>query len=69
MQVPHMQVFPTSPSESKCQKMFIAVIGIKLYNRMCIRIKKLEKFKDLKINIKTFLLNYSFYSLEEYFCF
>jgi hypothetical protein len=43
--------------------------GIKLYKKLPVRIKNLEKFMDFKINLRTFLLNHSFYSWDEYFCF
>ena len=38
-------------------------IGIKLFNKLPVQIKQLDNYKGLK----TFLLNNSFYTIEEFF--
>ena len=41
-------------------------IGIKLFNKLLIQIKKLDSYKGFKREVKTFLLNNSFYTIEEF---
>jgi len=41
-------------------------LGIKLYNRLPNYFKKLEDLKPFKKQVKAFLLQQSFYSIEEY---
>jgi hypothetical protein len=40
-------------------------MGIKLFNRLPIQLKQLDKFKNFKREVKTFLLNNSFYTIDE----
>jgi hypothetical protein len=42
-------------------------MGVELYNRMPDKTKEQESFKDLKQNLKSFLLDHPFYSLNEFF--
>jgi hypothetical protein len=41
-------------------------MGIQLYNRVPINIKKLEEYKPYKRDLKYFLIDHAFYSVEEY---
>jgi hypothetical protein len=41
-------------------------VGIKLYNKLPNKIKKLEKIRELKKRLKNFLLQHIFYSVDEY---
>jgi hypothetical protein len=42
-------------------------MGVKLFNKMPREIKQIEGFKALRHKLKLFLLNHSFYSLQEFF--
>jgi len=42
-------------------------MGIRLYNKLPTRIKKLDSFRDFKRKLKLFLLVHPFYSLNEFF--
>jgi len=44
-------------------------MGIRLYNKMPTRIKKLDSFRDFKRKLKLFLLDHPFYLLNEFFIF
>ena len=39
---------------------------IRLYNKMPDRIKQLDSFRDFKRKLKLFLLDHTFYSLNEF---
>jgi len=41
-------------------------MGVRLYKRLPLRIKKLDKFNQLRKEVKSILLNNSFYTLEEH---
>ena len=41
--------------------------GIKLFNKLPIQIKKLDKFRSFKREVKTFLIHNSFYTIDEFF--
>jgi hypothetical protein len=41
-------------------------MGIRLYNRVPIDIKKLEEYKPYKRELKSFLIDHAFYSVEEF---
>jgi hypothetical protein len=41
-------------------------MGIKLYNRLPLELRKLEGFKEFKHKLKLFLLDRSFYTLHEF---
>jgi thermostable 8-oxoguanine DNA glycosylase len=43
-----------------------ANMGIKLYNKLPNEIKKLEKLQDLKKKLRHFLLQQTFYSVDEH---
>jgi hypothetical protein len=40
-------------------------MGIRLYNKVPINIKKLEEYKAHKREMKSFLIDHAFYSVEE----
>jgi hypothetical protein len=42
-------------------------MGIRLYNKMSDHIRKLEKNKLFKRELKSFLLQHAFYSLDEFY--
>jgi hypothetical protein len=41
-------------------------MGIKLYNRLPLELRKSEGFKEFKHKLKLFLLDHSFYTLHEF---
>jgi len=41
-------------------------MGVRLYKRLPLRIKKLDKFNRFRKEVKSILLNNLFYTLEEY---
>lgn len=43
-----------------------ANVGIKLYNKLPNKLKKLEKIQKFKRKLKYFLLQHIFYSVDEY---
>jgi hypothetical protein len=43
-------------------------MGIRLYNKAPIFIKKWEEYKPYKRELKSFLINHAFYSVEEFLC-
>jgi len=43
-----------------------ANMGIKLYNKLPYAIKKLDKMQEFKIRLKYFLMQHTFYSVNEY---
>jgi hypothetical protein len=43
-----------------------ANVGIKLYNKLPNTIKRLEKIQEFKRKLKYFLLQHTFYSVNEY---
>jgi hypothetical protein len=57
------------PCNNQLLKKTVINKGTKVYNRLLCAIKKTETFKDFKKNLKIFLLNYSFHTLDEYFSF
>jgi hypothetical protein len=44
-------------------------MGIWLYNRVPINIKKLEKYKPYKRELKSFPIDHVFYPVEEFLCY
>ena len=42
-------------------------MGIKLLNKSQVQIKELDNYEGFKKEVKTFLLNNSFYMIEEFF--
>jgi len=42
-------------------------MGIKLFNKLPVEIKQLDNYKNFEEEVKTFLLNNSFYTIEEFF--
>jgi len=44
-------------------------MGIRLYNKVPISIKKLEEYKPYKREMKSFLIDHAFYSVEEFLCY
>ena len=44
-------------------------MGIRLYNNIPINIKKMEEYKAYKTELKSFLTDHAFYSVEEFFCY
>jgi hypothetical protein len=44
-------------------------MGIRLYNKMPTKIKKLESFREFKQKLKLFLLDHPFHSLNGFFIF
>ena len=44
-------------------------MGIRLYNKVPINIKKLEEYKPYKIELNSFLTDHVFYSVEEFLCY
>ena len=44
-------------------------VGSRLYNMMPTKIKQLESFRDFKRRLKLFLLDHTFYSVNEFFLF
>jgi hypothetical protein len=53
-------------AEPQFKKKMVANVGIKLYNKLPIKVKKLEKFQEFKRKLKYFLLQHIFYSVDEY---
>ena len=43
-----------------------ANMGIKLYNKLPYAIKKLDKMQEFKTRLKYFLMQHTFYSVNEY---
>jgi len=43
-------------------------MGIRLYNNVPMHIKKLEEYKLYKRELKYFLIDHAFYSVEEFLC-
>jgi len=41
-------------------------MGIKLFNKLPVQIKHLDNYKCFEGEVKTFLLNNSFYTIEEF---
>jgi hypothetical protein len=59
----HLKICNTSLFEKS-----VVSVGIVLYNKAPNRIKKLESFKVFKkVELKSFLLDHSFYTLNEFF--
>jgi hypothetical protein len=44
----------------------VANVGIKSYNKLPNKLKKLEKMEEFKRKLKYFLLQHIFYSVDEY---
>jgi hypothetical protein len=44
-------------------------MGIWLYDKVPINIKKLEEQKPYKRELKSFLIDHAFYSVEEFLCY
>jgi len=44
-------------------------MGIRLYNKAPIHIKKLEEYKFYKREVKSFLIDHAFYLIEEFLCY
>jgi hypothetical protein len=44
-------------------------MGIWLYNKVPINIKKLKEYKLYKRELKYFLIDHAFYSVEEFLCY
>jgi len=44
-------------------------MGIWLYNKVPINIKKLDEYKNYKRELKSFLIDHAFYSVEEFLCY
>jgi len=42
-------------------------MGIKLFNKLPMQIKQLDKYKNFKKEVKTFLVHNAFYTIEEFF--
>ena len=42
-------------------------MGKKLYNKLAVGIKRIESFKDFKNKLRSFSLDNSFYSTQEFF--
>ena len=51
------------------KKKSVINMGIRLYNKVPIHIKKLEEYKSYKRELKSFLINHAFYSIEEFLCY
>jgi len=43
--------------------------GIKLYNKLPQKLKQIDDSKDFKKQVKNFLLQNVFYTIEEFLCF
>ena len=43
-------------------------MGIRLYNKVPMQIKKLEEYKLYKRELKSVLIDHEFYSVEEFLC-
>jgi DNA-binding transcriptional regulator/RsmH inhibitor MraZ len=43
-------------------------VGIRLYNKVAMHIKKLEEYKPYKRELKSFLIDHAFYSVKEFLC-
>jgi hypothetical protein len=50
-------------------KKIVINMEIQLYNRVPINIKKLEEYKSYKRELKYFLIDHVFYSVEEFLCY
>ena len=44
-------------------------MGIRLYNKVPIIIKKLVEYKPYKRELKSFLIDHAFYSVEKFLCY
>jgi len=43
-------------------------MGIRLYNKVPMHIKKLEEYNPYKRELKSFLIDHAFYPVEEFLC-
>jgi hypothetical protein len=41
-------------------------MGIRLYNKVAVNIKKLNKYKLFKRKLKSLVMNHAFYSIDEF---
>jgi len=48
------------------KKKSVINVGIRLYNKVQINIKKLDEYKLYKRELKSFLMEHVFYSVEEF---
>jgi hypothetical protein len=44
-------------------------MGIQFYNKVPININKLEEYKPHKRELKSFVIDHAFYSVEEFLCY
>ena len=44
-------------------------MGIQFYNKVPININKLEEYKPYKRELKSFVIDHAFYSVEEFLCY
>ena len=58
----HIQQFNTALYQKSIMNM-----GIKLYNKLPIRIKQLDTYKSFKKEVKTFLVHNAVYTIEEFY--
>jgi hypothetical protein len=56
----------TQYCRTKLFKNSSANVGIKLYNKLPNTIKRLDKIQEFKRRLKYFLLQHTFYSVDEY---
>ena len=60
----HIKTFNTNLYKKR-----IINMGIRLYNKVPICIKKLEEYIPYKRKLKSFLIDHAFYSVEEFLCY
>jgi predicted enzyme involved in methoxymalonyl-ACP biosynthesis len=56
----------TQPHITSLLQKSVLHMGVRLYKHLPLRIKKLEKCKQFRKEVKSILLNNMFYTLEEY---
>ena len=44
-------------------------MGIRLYNKVAVNIKKSNKYKRFKRKLKTLVMNHAFCSIDEFLCY
>jgi hypothetical protein len=65
----HIWVYISNLAIQISIKKSVINMGIQLYNRVPTNIKKLVEYKPCKRELKSFLIDHVFYSVEEFLCY
>jgi hypothetical protein len=57
------------PCNTNLYKRSVINMGIQLYNNVPVNIKKLKEYKPYKRELKSFLMDQVFYSVDEFLCY